>query len=77
MSIVDEWLNHDRRWVRLPTDRYRRILVRRLDDHCVTGDLVPDSHLAGPAIEHSVAACSFDTDSARLPGVEWISPLHR
>ncbi|TLF73614.1 type II toxin-antitoxin system VapC family toxin [Nocardia cyriacigeorgica] len=76
-QFVDEWLDHDMAWVPLPTDRHRRVLGRLIDDHYATGNLVPDAHLAALAIEHGVAICSFDTDFARFPEVEWINPLQR
>lgn len=76
-SYVDEWLDHDMAWIPLPTDRHRRVLGRLIDDRYATGNLVPDAHLAALAIEHGVAVCSFDTDFARFPEVDWINPLRR
>lgn len=74
-TYVDEWLDHDMAWIPLPTDRHRRVLSRLVDDHYATGNLIPDAHLAALAIEHGVAVCSFDTDFARFPEVDWINPL--
>lgn len=76
-SYVDEWLDQDMAWIPLPTDRHRRVLGRLIDDHYATGNLVPDTHLAALAIEHGVAVCSFDTDFARFPEIQWINPLNR
>jgi predicted nucleic acid-binding protein len=41
----------------------------------LTGNLVPDAHLAALAIEHGVELCSADTDFARFAEVRWTNPL--
>jgi predicted nucleic acid-binding protein len=41
----------------------------------VTGNLVPDAHLAAIAIEHGLVLYSADSDFARFPQLEWRNPL--
>lgn len=41
----------------------------------VSGNLVPDAHLAALAIEHGLEVCSADTDFARFGEIRWRNPL--
>jgi len=50
------------------------VLATLLGDD-ITGNLVPDAHLAALAIEHGLTLCSADGDFARFPGVRWENPL--
>jgi uncharacterized protein len=40
-----------------------------------TANLVPDAHLAAPAIEHGLTLCSTDGDFARFPALRWLNPF--
>lgn len=71
---VEDWLSQPTAWVPLPTERHRTLLAKLLSDD-VSGDLVPDAHLAALAIEHGLTVCSTDTDFARFPAVRWENPL--
>jgi predicted nucleic acid-binding protein len=55
--------------------RARASLTGRLGGDAITGNLVPDAHLAALAIEHGVAVASTDTDFARFTEVRWVNPL--
>ena len=72
---VAEWLDHPRVWVPEPTEEHALILGGILEKVQVTGNLVPDAHLAAIAIEHGLTVCSADSDFARFPGLTWLNPL--
>jgi hypothetical protein len=76
-SQVTSWLACDTVWIPSPTERHAATLARLLGDPGVTGDLVPDAHLAALAIEHGLELCSNDGDFARFPGLRWSNPLAR
>ncbi len=48
------------------------LLTERYD---VSGNLVPDAHLAALAIQHGLTVCSADTDLARFSEIRWENPL--
>lgn len=72
---VTAWLDAESSWVPPATERtmavYRDLAVR----HHVTGNLVPDAHLAALALEYGVEVVSADTDFARFTEVRWVNPL--
>jgi len=72
---VEEWLDREGAWVPVPTSRHRQMLAVLLDRVPVTGNLVPDAHLAALAMEHGLAVASTDGDFARFPDLRWINPL--
>jgi hypothetical protein len=72
---VEEWLDCDAAWIPAPTDRHRQILVQLLGAAGVRANLVPDAHLAAPAIEHGLLLASTDGDFARFPGLRLENPL--
>jgi predicted nucleic acid-binding protein len=43
----------------------------------VSGNHVPDAHLAALAIEHGLMVCSTDGDFARFPDLRWENPLRK
>lgn len=69
-----EWLNHPRVWIPEATDEHASVLGLLLDAN-VTGNLIPDAHLAALAIEHGLTVCSADADFARFAGVSWLNPM--
>lgn len=74
-QFVDEWLAAPSVWIPIATERHAEVfgdLVRR---YRVTGNLVPDAHLAAIAIEHGLELCSADTDFARFTEVRWTDPI--
>jgi toxin-antitoxin system PIN domain toxin len=74
-SFVADWLRSDVAWTPAPTDRHPEILGGLIRRHRITGNLVPDAHLAALAIEHGLALHSCDSDFARFPEITWIDPL--
>ncbi len=51
------------------------VLRRLLVDHEITGNLLPDAHLAALAIQHGVPVASADTDFARFGDGVWLNPF--
>lgn len=74
-SHVARWLAADLSFVPTPTDRHAEVLGDLMTAHHVTGNLVPDAHLAALAIEHGLTVCSADTDFARFTDVRWENPV--
>ena len=74
-DIVDTWLSVPVVWIPLPTDRHREVLDGLIRRYRVTGNLVPDAHLAALAVEHGLEVCSADTDFARFSEIRWRNPL--
>lgn len=72
---VSAWLSAPAAFVPHPTDQHAEVLGRLLERHQITGNLIPDAHLAALALEYGVAVCSADSDFARFPEVRWINPL--
>jgi toxin-antitoxin system PIN domain toxin len=72
---VQDWLEHQHVWIPEPTDSHPEVLGKLLERAQVSGNLVPDAHLAAIAIEHGLTVCSADADFARFPGVDWLNPI--
>jgi uncharacterized protein len=72
---VEEWLDREGAWVPTPTARHRQVLASLLDRVTVSGNLVPDVHLAALAIEHGLTVASADGDFARFPQLRSMNPL--
>ena len=74
-SIVASWLDTDVAWIPAPTPRHAQVLGALITTHRISGNLVPDAHLAALAIEHGLTIHSNDSDFARFPEVTWVDPL--
>jgi toxin-antitoxin system PIN domain toxin len=74
-SRVEAWLGAYNVWIPEPTERHRLVLRDLLRDGGVTGQLIPDAHLAALAIEHGLTLCSTDGDFARFRQLRWANPL--
>lgn len=74
-SRVVDWLEAPAAWVPTPTAGHAEILGTLLQRYQLSGNAVPDAHLAALAIEHGVGVCSADTDFARFTELRWINPL--
>ncbi|MHB1172715.1 MAG: TA system VapC family ribonuclease toxin [Lacisediminihabitans sp.] len=72
---VDDWLDTPVAWVPLPTLQHLAVLRRLTTAHTLSGNLIPDAHLAALALEHGVPVVSCDTDFARFSEVTWINPV--
>jgi toxin-antitoxin system PIN domain toxin len=73
--FVQEWLTAPVAWIPSATDSHAEVLGTLLAKYQLTGNLVPDAHLAAIAIEHGLEVCSADTDFARFTEIGWINPL--
>jgi uncharacterized protein len=74
-AFIQDLLDAEPSWIPVPTSGHAEILRRLMVGGGLTGNLIPDAHLAALAIENGVAVCSADSDFARFPGVQWINPL--
>lgn len=74
-DIVSSWLDADVAWIPAPTTRHAEVLGALITTHRISGNLIPDAHLAALAIEHGLAIHSNDSDFGRFPEVTWIDPL--
>lgn len=72
---VEAWLGAPAAWTPTPTDRHAEVLGRLVRAHGLSGNLVPDAHLAALALCHGVGLCSVDTDFARFAELRWFNPL--
>jgi hypothetical protein len=72
---VTEWLSCPVVWIPQPTERHADLLGELISETRVTGNLMPDAHLAALAIEHGLTLCSTDSDFSRFSGLKWKNPL--
>jgi toxin-antitoxin system PIN domain toxin len=75
MQRVRGWLAAPAAWVPTPNDRHAAVLGGLIERYHLSGNAIPDAHLAALAIEHGVAVCSADTDFARFSELTWVNPL--
>lgn len=73
--FVEDWLAAPVAWVPAATESHAEVLGALIAKYRVTGNLVPDAHLAALAIEHGLEVCSADTDFARFTEIRWVNPL--
>ena len=73
--FVEEWLAVPTVWVPAPTEAHADVLGALIRKYHLTGNLVPDAHLAAIAIEHGLEVSSADTDFARFSEIRWRNPL--
>jgi toxin-antitoxin system PIN domain toxin len=74
VTFVDDWLAAPATWLPDVTSRTWTILRDLVTTHGLTGNLIPDAHLAALAIEYGVPVASADSDFARFPEVRWVNP---
>jgi toxin-antitoxin system PIN domain toxin len=75
IAFIDEWLAQPYVHTVGPGEGHWTILRKLLRDAGTAGNLTSDAHLAALALEHGASVCSTDTDFARFPGLEYVSPL--
>lgn len=75
--FVEEWLAVPTVWIPAATDTHADVFGSLVRKYRITGNLVPDAHLAAMAIEHGLEVCSADTDFARFAEIRWVDPLAR
>jgi hypothetical protein len=74
-QFVEQWLSVPVAWIPSVTDAHAEVLGRLLTKYQLTGNLVPDAHLAAIAIQHGLEVCSADTDFARFEEIRWTNPI--
>ncbi len=74
-KFVDAWLSAPASWIPQPTDAHADVLGRLIRSYRLSGNLIPDAHLAALAIEHGLEVCSADTDFARFTEIRWQNPI--
>lgn len=72
---IESWLACEPVWLPQPTERHSEVLGRLLSQPGVSGNLVPDAHLAALSIEYGLTLCSTDGDFARFRELKWLNPL--
>ena len=75
MELVHEWFSLPNVGVLLETRDHWKLLQELIRSIGVTGDLVPDAHLAALAMSHGAILVSCDSDFARFPELRWENPL--
>jgi hypothetical protein len=73
--FVEEWLAAPAAWIPQATERHGVVLGGLLRRYRLSGNLVPDAHLAALAIQHGLEVWSADTDFARFAEIAWRNPL--
>jgi toxin-antitoxin system PIN domain toxin len=73
--FVADWLATPVAWIPLVTDSHADLLGDLLAKYQLTGNLIPDAHVAAMAIEHGLEVCSADTDFARFTEIRWTNPI--
>ena len=74
-NFVDAWLSAPASWIPQPTEAHADVLGRLIRSYRLSGNLIPDGHLAALAIEHGLEICSADTDFARFTEIRWQNPI--
>lgn len=74
-AFVEDWLGVPNVWVPGPTDRHADVFGSLVRRYRLTGNLIPDAHLAALAVEHGLQVCSADTDFARFTEIRWHNPV--
>lgn len=75
MSVVNEWLEHPKSVMLLPTDRHWSIVQTIALGGQARGSLFMDAHLAAIAIEHGAVLATNDRDFTRFSGLKTVNPL--
>lgn len=74
-TIVQAWLESPVAWIPATTQRHVQIFSDLVEKYEISGNLIPDAHLAAYAIEHNIPLASADTDFARFAEVRWLNPM--
>ncbi|MBC7633028.1 TA system VapC family ribonuclease toxin [Aeromicrobium sp.] len=74
-TMVQSWLDSPVAWIPATTQRHVAIFAGLVARYEISGNLIPDAHLAAYAIEHNVPLASADTDFARFTEVRWLNPV--
>ena len=74
-GIIQAWLESPVAWIPSTTPRHVEIFAGLVDRYEISGNMIPDAHLATYAIEHGMSLASADTDFARFGELRWINPV--
>jgi|KBSMisStaDraftv2_1062788.scaffolds.fasta_scaffold774751_2 toxin-antitoxin system PIN domain toxin len=74
-EVVDQWLDHPKTVLLLPTERHWPLLRALAVGGQAIGPLLMDAHLAALSIEHGAALATTDRDFSRFAGLRIIDPL--
>jgi toxin-antitoxin system PIN domain toxin len=74
-DFIDEWLAQPIAWIPAETPHHVSILKNLTTSHHLSGNQIPDAHLAALAIGHGVPVVSCDNDFGRFTEVNWINPI--
>ena len=74
-AFVEDWLKVPNVWIPGPTERHADVFGSLVRKYRLTGNLIPDAHLAALAMEHGLQVCSADTDFARFTEIRWHNPV--
>jgi toxin-antitoxin system PIN domain toxin len=73
--FVEEWLAVPVVWIPGATDAHATVLGSLVAKYRLSGNAIPDAHLAAIAIQHGLDVASADTDFARFAEIRWHNPL--
>lgn len=74
-SRVEDWLAAPAAWIPAPTTRHASVLGSLIRRYHLSGQAIPEAHLAALAIEHGVVVCSADSDFAQFDELHWVNPV--
>ena len=75
LTFVDRLVAAPRaRWLSGPAETWARFTLLARGDPGVSGNLVPDAHLAAVALSHGCRLATADRGFARFPGLDWFDP---
>lgn len=75
-SHVESWSGAEPVWHPGATDRHAEILERLVRGRRLSGNVIPDAHLAAIAVGHGLTIASTDSDFALFDDVvSWFDPL--
>ncbi|MBT3271736.1 MAG: PIN domain-containing protein [Spirochaetales bacterium] len=72
---VEEWLAVKTVFVPEPTPDHQAVLGHVIRSRALTGNDLPDAHLAAIALEHGLVLCSTDSDFAKYRDITWENPI--
>jgi len=74
-EIIDEWLEHPKINIIVPTDNHWKIFRGLIDEGQTNAALMMDAHLAALAIEHGATLVTTDRDFTRFSNLKTLNPL--
>jgi len=75
-EITDQWLNHPKIQMIVPTNNHWKIFRNLISEGQTTAALMMDAHLAALSIEHGATLATTDRDFTRFSSLKTINPLN-